>query len=40
LLLRSARADQIADDYQTRCDADPCLEGRVRLQIGYSGDQL
>ena len=40
LLLRSARADQVADDHQTRCDADARLEGRVGLQATYSSDQL
>ena len=32
LLLRSARSDQIADDHQSRCDADTRLQGRVGLQ--------
>ena len=32
LLLRSARADQVADDHQSRCDADTRLQGRVGLQ--------
>ena len=40
LLLRSARADQIADDHQSRRDADARLQGRVGLQIAYRSDQL
>ena len=36
LLLRSARADQVADDHQTRRDADTRLQGRVGLQSAYS----
>ena len=40
LLLRSARSDQVADDHQTRCDADTRLQGRVGLQSTYSSDQL
>ena len=40
LLLRSARADQIADDHQPRCDADTRLQGRVGLQSTYRSDQL
>ena len=32
LLLRSARADQVADDDKSRCDADTGLQGRVGLQ--------
>ena len=32
LLLRSARSDQVADNHQTRCDADARLQGRVGLQ--------
>src|SRR6516164_5447976 len=33
LFLRSARTDQVADDHQTRCDADARLKGGVRLQV-------
>jgi hypothetical protein len=33
LLLRSAGADQVADDHQTRCDADARLKGSIRLQV-------
>ena len=40
LLLRSARPDQVADDHQSRCDADTRLQGRVGLQSTYSSDQL
>src|SRR5262249_34367917 len=40
LLLRSARADQLADDHQTRCDAYARMQGRVGLQATYSRDQL
>ena len=40
LLLRSARADQIADDHQPRRDADTRLQGRVGLQSTYRSDQL
>ena len=32
LLLRCTRADQIADDYKTRCYADAGLKGRVGPQ--------
>ena len=32
LLLRSARADQVADDHQSRCNADTGLQGGVGLQ--------
>ena len=40
LLLRSARSDQVADDHQSRCDADTGLQGRVGLQATYRSDQL
>jgi hypothetical protein len=40
LLLRSARAYQVADDNQSGRDADARLEGRVGLQATYCGDQL
>ena len=40
LLLRSARADQIADNHQSRRDADTGLEGCVGLQAAYRSDQL
>ena len=33
LLLRSARADQVADDHQARRNADTGLQGRVGLQV-------
>ena len=40
LLLRSARADQIADDHQPGGDADASLKGRVGLQSAYCSDQF
>jgi hypothetical protein len=40
LLLRRARADQIADHHQPGRDADSCLKGRVGLQSTYRSDQL
>ena len=33
LLLRSARADQVADDHEPRSDADARLEGRVGFKL-------
>jgi hypothetical protein len=40
LLLGSAGADQVADDYEARSDADARLEGRLGLQGTYSSHQL
>ena len=40
LLLRSAGADQIADDHKARCDAYTRLERRVGLQGAYGSNQL
>jgi hypothetical protein len=40
LLLRSAGADQVADDHQPGCDADTGLQRRVGLQSTYTSDQL
>jgi hypothetical protein len=40
LLLRSARTDQIADDYQSRCDAYARPQGRMGLQGGDRSHQL
>jgi mandelate racemase len=40
LLLRSARADQVADDHEARSDAHTRPQGRVGLQSTHSRDQL
>jgi hypothetical protein len=40
LLLGSAGADQVADDYKACCDADPGLEGRMCLQAAHGIHQL
>ena len=40
LFLRRARADQIADDHQSRCDAYARLQWRMGLQATYSSDQF
>jgi hypothetical protein len=40
LLLRSARTDQVADDDQTRCDANARLQRCLRLESTHSQYQL
>src|SRR5215472_12944587 len=40
LLLRSARPDEVADNHQSRCDADSRLQGRTDPQSPYANYQL
>src|SRR5215475_15590071 len=40
LLLRSAGADQVANDHQPGCDANPSLQGCMGLEAAHRSRQL